>query len=316
MTTKVGAWTFELRIAESRESVRLGVSCGKMCVHFRPMTNCHEHATPHPARRMNILVFSLPLFLVACGEHTPHAAPSPAPAKSVSSTFPNEAARQLAAQSGNAEAQLQLAQHFYKGEGFAKDDQQAFTWAQRAATQGNAAAQYLLGGFYDIGCGAPEDPKLAFLWFQKAAVQGHIQAQHNLAVMYEEGYGTPASPDRAVLWFQKAAAQGHVLAQVRLGTIYAEGNYLAADTQKSAEWFQKAAQAGNDDAQSRMGVVYQYGIGVSRDLMRAYIWYTLAAAQHNMVAQINRNTVEAQLTPAQRTEGKRIAEHWKTGQAV
>ena len=61
------------------------------------------------------------------------------------------------------------------------------------AEQGDAEAQFNLGNIYYTGEGVTQDYELAFEWYQKAAHQGHTKAQFNLGTMYYNGQGAPRS---------------------------------------------------------------------------------------------------------------------------
>jgi TPR repeat protein len=81
------------------------------------------------------------------------------------------------------------------------------------ANSGNPDAQYQLAALYRAGSGVTKDHEIAFYWLTKAADQNQKQAQYNLGIMYENGWGTPASAKDAVYWYEKAAAQGHPMAR-------------------------------------------------------------------------------------------------------
>ena len=51
---------------------------------------------------------------------------------------------------------------------------------QKAARQGDVDAQFNLGNMYYNGEGVKQDITLAVQWFEKAAEQGHTQAQESL----------------------------------------------------------------------------------------------------------------------------------------
>lgn len=104
-------------------------------------------------------------------------------------------------------------------------DTQASLW-RLAAEMGNAGAQLNLGVMYDFGQGVPEDDVEAVKWYRKAAEQGLAQAQFNLAVMYDDGEGVPEDDDEAVKWYRKAAEQGLAEAQLKLATKEAVQDYL------------------------------------------------------------------------------------------
>ena len=50
-------------------------------------------------------------------------------------------------------------------------------WYKMAADQGNASAQINIGSFYTNGWGVPKDSVKAIEWFRKAAAQGNQNAK-------------------------------------------------------------------------------------------------------------------------------------------
>ena len=58
-----------------------------------------------------------------------------------------------------------------------------------AAEQGNASAEVNLGNKCAIGEGVPQDPKEAVKWYRVAAEQGSASGQYHLAVEYDQGVG-------------------------------------------------------------------------------------------------------------------------------
>ena len=115
--------------------------------------------------------------------------------------------RPLAA-SGNSDAQVSLGMMYLKGQGVAKDDQQAVFWFRKAAEQGNASAQHNLGVAYDFGHAVPKNDQLALTWYRKAAEQGVSIAQFNLGVMYAKGRGVDKNEQQAYFWFLLASVGG------------------------------------------------------------------------------------------------------------
>ena len=76
------------------------------------------------------------------------------------------------------------------------------------ANQGDADAQLNLGNRYYNGEGVPQDYKQAVYWYTKAAEQGYASAQFNLGLMYGNGQGVPQDYKQAYIWFSLAAANG------------------------------------------------------------------------------------------------------------
>lgn len=84
----------------------------------------------------------------------------------------------LAARQGEPEAEMAISKWFLCGhEGvFEKNDELAFTYAQRAAQSGFPTAEFALGYFYEVGIYVPSDIKEARSWYAKAAANGNKDA--------------------------------------------------------------------------------------------------------------------------------------------
>jgi TPR repeat protein len=97
---------------------------------------------------------------------------------------------------------------YLKGHGVSQDYREAERWFRLAADQGNATAQLNLGLLYAKGRGVSQDYREAENWFRLAADQGDATAQANLGLLYANGYGLPQDYVQAYFWFSRAAAQG------------------------------------------------------------------------------------------------------------
>lgn len=117
------------------------------------------------------------------------------------------------AQSGNAQAQLQLGDLYYHGHGLKESDEEALRWYERAAAQGLAQAQYQAGNMYAYGLGVAaadlEADRKAALFYFEAARQGHREAQYGLAILILAGKGVERDDAEAYKWMKRAADQGH-----------------------------------------------------------------------------------------------------------
>ena len=89
-----------------------------------------------------------------------------------------------------------------------KQDKQVVSKYRKAADRGDAEAQYNLGQMYYRGEGVPKDSNQAVFWYTKAAAQGHARAQYILGVMYYKGKGVTEDTSLAIFWFNEAADQG------------------------------------------------------------------------------------------------------------
>lgn len=63
---------------------------------------------------------------------------------------------------------------------FEKNDELAFTYAQRAAQSGFPTAEFALGYFYEVGLYVPVDIKEARSWYSKAASSGNKDANNRI----------------------------------------------------------------------------------------------------------------------------------------
>jgi len=100
------------------------------------------------------------------------------------------------AQKGNAGAQSCLGVAYQ----LAKNYEEAARWYRLAANQGEAEAQLGLGHLYERGQGLPKDIKEANRLFRLAADQNDGEAQYSLAASYASGEGFPKDYLLAYMW--------------------------------------------------------------------------------------------------------------------
>ncbi len=155
------------------------------------------------------------------------------------------------AKGGNADAQLELAILYAKGDGVVQDYPTAATWFRAAAEQGLPRAQYDLGVLFERGRGVPVNLAEAFTWYSKAANANYPLAQYNLAVAYTRGQGTGQDFVAAVAWYNRAALQGVVPAMVNLAILYERGEGIDASAVDAYAWYRAAAGRGNQPAGKR-----------------------------------------------------------------
>jgi len=112
----------------------------------------------------------------------------------------------LLADQGDASAQTNLGNMYYKGRGVPQDDAEAVKWYRLAADQGDAGAQGVLATMYGKGQGVPQDYAEAVKWYRLAADQGDAGAQFILGIMYAEGRGVPQDYIMSHMWYNIASA--------------------------------------------------------------------------------------------------------------
>lgn len=173
------------------------------------------------------------------------------------------------AESGNAAAELEIANRYLDGTGTIRNAAAGFRWMTRAAKQGNAVAQFLLGSLYQTGIGTSADPVRAMHWYEAAALQGNRKAMHDLGVAYAQGLGGVTSPTEAARWFSRAASLGYVDSQFDLAVLYERGDGVPQSLLDAYKWYAIASAQGDAESKSRIEALRTQ---LSQD--------DLAAAQH------------------------------------
>ena len=95
-----------------------------------------------------------------------------------------------------------------------QDDEADYASLLRKAAEGDAYAQFDLGEMYYKGLGVERDAHEAFQWFQKAAVQGHKDAQYELGLRFANGDGVSPNDTKAHVWMSLAASRGSQEAKI------------------------------------------------------------------------------------------------------
>jgi hypothetical protein len=146
------------------------------------------------------------------------------------------------AEAGSAEAQYQLGNMYYLGDGVRRDYSQAEFWFRKAAEQGDPDSQFMLGGLYHFGQGVPQDSAQAFAWIMKAAKQGHGDAEFFISTCYGKGWGVAKDDAQGMAWLRKGAEQGHFNSQFILGRAYDAGDFgVPQDYAEAYFWLDLAA---------------------------------------------------------------------------
>ena len=142
---------------------------------------------------------------------------------------------------GSLEAQMDLAQRYYKGAGVEQDFTKAANWFKRLAEQDFAQAQLTLGLMYIRGEGVERDDAKAVEWLKEAASQRLVQAQYLLGIAYEEGHGVEVDLPTAYMWYEIAAALNYAnaeAAQKRIADKLSDKEINQAEQDASQWWLQ------------------------------------------------------------------------------
>ena len=126
-----------------------------------------------------------------------------------------------------------------------EDLQNALKACERTAESGDAQAQYELALLYDQGDRVERSLPTAAEWYRRAAEQGHVEAQVRLAAMYFAGHGVPLDAAVAARWYLAAASAGHAGAQSMLAGMYDSGSGVERNADLAAHWYREAARQGD-----------------------------------------------------------------------
>ena len=196
------------------------------------------------------------------------------------------------ANQGDARAQYYLGVMYSNGHGTSTDLDQAFKWFSKSAIQGDADAQCELGMMYLQGRGVEKNEKEAFENFLKSAEQGQADAQNNLAVSYEAGEGVEKDVSQAAIWYRKAAEQGDADAQIQIERLFAEGLSTEKDKQDTLQWYQQAAKQNMKFAQKALIHAFSTGQGVAQDLHMATYWVVRSSLEQGISIKVNQENFD------------------------
>lgn len=165
-----------------------------------------------------------------------------------------QAERQSAPASSTPEPGRSADEAYRKGSEFQQkqDYAEAMRWYRMAADRGNAQAQVAVGNLYGQGQGVPQDYSEALRWFRLAADQGNSEAQNDVGFFYLSGLGVSQDYPEALRWLHKAADQGNEVAQVSIGMAYLNGLGVPQNRTEAIRWFHKAADKGDEDAKNAL----------------------------------------------------------------
>lgn len=186
---------------------------------------------------------------------------------------------------GDVEAQLEMGNRCYDGDGVPQNYFLAVRWYSLAADKGNGEAQYKLGRCYDNGFGVARFPEQALKWYRAAEENGVAEAQFSLARLYETGDDATRNMPEAIRFYTILAQKGLAAAQLALGNCYADGRGVEQNRGEAVKLYHQVAEQGDAAAQLMMGKACYYGLGVEADAGEAFRWFNAAAENGDAVAQ-------------------------------
>lgn len=208
----------------------------------------------------------------------------------------------IAANAGNEDAALTLAQKYMHGENVDKDSNKAISYLNFCINKGNpkgyvqAGYGYLYGligeenvdeakkwfkkaadkkdeeGMWFLGFIAErnQDYKEALKWYEKAAELGSTESVYSIG---EVRLITDSNPDKALKYLKDAASQGHVRAMAKLGMHYENEK----DYDNAFKYLKLAAENDHAEAQAMLGSLYADGRGCTVDMNKSFYWIKKSA---------------------------------------
>ena len=181
---------------------------------------------------------------------------------------------------GNPDAQYNLGNCYYYGEGVEKSFVNAIEWYRKAAYQGLTRAIWSLEMCY---CNEKITRQVVVppaYFYVILANRGDEEAQCNVGNCYYYGEGgVPQSYEQAFYWYQQSAKKNCPRAQYGLGNCYFYGQGVDKDYTQAVEWFRKSSKKGDRRASYCLGICYELGKGVRKNLSHALTYYEKAANQ-------------------------------------
>lgn len=211
------------------------------------------------------------------------------------------------ADSGDANAQIELAKRYASGDGVDLNQEAAFSWFKKAAEQNNLPAMIELAKIYYKGAGVTEDDGLSQMWWRKAAEAGSAEAQYEMSLMYGNvlrssvfipGKGQLQEENAAnfIGWLSKSASQNYPEAEFELGMTYLLGAtngegakqkiLIPKDLDKGLLLLQKSAKQGYYKSQWALAVLYQSGYSrIEPDKSESDKYWTMLEGQNDSDAE-------------------------------
>ena len=188
------------------------------------------------------------------------------------------------AESGNTDAQVRVAEMYFKGIGIMPSYTESIKWLYRASDKNKYCAGQIVK-MYREGIGVKKDLKKAFEIALDFAKKGNEFQMFDVAGYYLNGVGTKINKEEAIEWYTKAYEKGFSEASYILGYIYqTDKDYK--DNDKAIYWYDLSAKANNPRACYNLGYIYYDGTIVLKDNNKALEYLNKALSLGIKEAQV------------------------------
>ncbi len=224
---------------------------------------------------------------------------------------PKEAASwyEIAAKSGNREAQFAYGIKLMKGEHVEKNLERGLELMKQAADAGHPVALFNYASHLVTERPTSATYRKALPLFEKAAEYRLADAYFALARIYSDGLATGINDtERGSIWLKKAATSGIDTAQIELGIKLLDGNPSPEDKTQAFSWFKAAANSGNVIAQNRLAYMLFEGIGAEKNRIEGAKWHILASRAGRKDFDLDQ--IMKAMTAEDRQKGLELANRW------
>lgn len=181
------------------------------------------------------------------------------------------------------------------------------------AQSGNTEAQFNVAHMYKNALFVEQSNAQAITWYTMAAQSGHPIAQNDLGNMCKNGEGMDVDLDAAMTWFLKSSEQNYYGAQYNIGRMFYMGEGVDQDYEQALNWYLLAAAQGMTDAQRNLGVMYKLGQGTLQNDIYSYMWIYVAKSRGDRVASALLDEYNQQMNSTDIQEALNLANKWITG---
>jgi TPR repeat protein len=150
------------------------------------------------------------------------------------------------------------------------------------AERGNTKVEFSLARSLLLAADAREDPAETYGWLQKSAGRGDAKARFLIATFYGAGSNPQRGDAQASAWLRGTADQ------LKNGV----AAYGRGDFGNALKLLTPLATFGDASAQGKLGEIYEKGNGVPRDFAETLKWYRLASEQGDLTAKRRLPVVE------------------------
>ena len=152
----------------------------------------------------------------------------------------------------------------------------------KLAESGNSEAQAELARFYMImgssldQAGPMDDYDKCIYWARKAETSNEPESMWVLALAYEHGRGVSIDIGKAIKYYERGAELKHPGCLHSLGCYYSRGEIVKKDKKRAFSLFLESANLGYGLAMRDVGKCYQFAEGTTGNMKTAVEWYEKA----------------------------------------